>query len=139
VPELATNPDRMKNTKVIYWVVTSLFGAFMLFSAVPDLLVVPEAVDFVSGKLGYPKYIIAFLGAAKIAGVIAILIPGFPRLKEWAYAGLFFDLLGATYSGICVDGVKPEMAIMILPFGFLFLSYAYHHKRLREMAVGVGN
>ena len=102
----------------------------MLFSAIPDILVVPDAVAFVTDKLGYPKYIIPFLGVAKTLGVIAILIPGFPRIKEWAYAGLFFDLVGATYSGICVEGFQLSMLFMVLPFGLLALSYSYHHKRL---------
>jgi len=124
----------MKKTNIIYWVSTGLFGAFMLFSAIPDLLVVPDAVDFVSGKLGYPKYIIAFLGAAKILGVAAILIPGFPRITEWAYAGLFFDLVGATYSGIMVDGFQPGMLFMVVVIGMLFLSYSYYHKRLKKGA-----
>jgi len=119
----------MKKINILYWGITGIFGAFMLFSAIPDIIVVDEAVTFVTGKLGYPEYIIPFLGVAKTLGVIAIVIPGFPRLKEWAYAGLFFDLVGATYSGICVDGLQPPMAFMILPFTFLFLSYTYYHKR----------
>jgi hypothetical protein len=125
----------MKTTNIIYWVTTGLFGAFMMFSAIPDILVVPDAVTFIT-NLGYPKYIIPFLGIAKALGVIAILVPGFPRLKEWAYAGLFYDLLGATYSGIANDGLKPEMSFMILPFSFLFLSYFYHHKRLKGTQSG---
>jgi len=120
----------MKRTNILYWIFTGLFGGFMLFSAIPDILVVPEAVEFVTGKLGYPKYIIAFLGVAKTLGVIAILVPGFPRLTEWAYAGLFFDLVGATYSNIAVDGLQPGMAFMIVVFGFFALSYIYHQKRL---------
>jgi hypothetical protein len=120
----------MKKINILYWTFTVLFGGFMLFSAIPDILVVPEAVEFVSTKLGYPKYIIAFLGVAKALGVIAIVVPGFPRIKEWAYAGLFFDLIGATYSGICVDGLTPDMAFMLLPFTVGTLSYIYHHKRL---------
>ena len=48
--------------------------------------------------LGYPFYLIPFVGVAKVLGIIAILIPGFPGIKEWAYAGLFFDLVGATFS-----------------------------------------
>jgi hypothetical protein len=119
----------MKKTNILYWTFTGLFGAFMLFSAIPDILVVPDAVAFVTDKLGYPKYIIPFLGVAKTLGVIAILVPGYPRLTEWAYAGLFFDLAGATYSGIAVDGFKPDMSFMLLPLGFLALSYIYHHKR----------
>ncbi|MBP9222195.1 MAG: DoxX family protein, partial [Chitinophagales bacterium] len=91
----------MKRTKILYWVFTGLFGAFMLFSAIPDLLTVPDAVKMVHDDLGYPVYIIPFLGLAKILGVIAIIIPGFPRIKEWAYAGLAYDLIGATYSLYC--------------------------------------
>ena len=106
----------------------------MLFSAIPDILVVPDAIAFVTNKLGYPQYIIPFLGVAKTLGVIAILVPGYPRIKEWAYAGLFFDLVGATYSGICVDGLQPDMAFMILPFGFEALSYIYYHKKLKLTA-----
>jgi hypothetical protein len=121
----------MKKTNIIYWTVTGLFGAFMLFSAVPDIIVVPDAIAFITNKLGYPQYIIPFLGVAKTLGVIAILVPGFPRIKEWAYAGLFFDLLGATYSNICVDGIQPGIAFMLLPFIFEAISYIYHHKRLR--------
>jgi hypothetical protein len=124
----------MKKTNILYWTFTGLFGAFMLFSAIPDIIVVPEAVEMVSNKLGYPQYIIPFLGVMKTLGVIAILIPGFPGIKEWAYAGLFFDLLGAVYSGICVDGFQPLMLTMILPFGFEALSYIYHHRRLELKA-----
>ncbi len=120
----------MKKTKIMYWTFTVLFGGFMLFSAIPDVLVVPDAVALVSNQLGYPEYIIPFLGIAKTLGVIAILIPGFPRITEWAYAGLFIDLIGATYSGIAVGGFQPAMLFMIVPFGLGALSYIYHHKRV---------
>lgn len=106
----------------------------MLFSAIPDIMVVPEAVEFVSTKLGYRTYIIAFLGVAKALGVIALFVPGFPRIAEWAYAGLFFDLIGATYSNICVEGLKPDMAFMLLPFTIGGLSNIYHPKRLNSAA-----
>jgi hypothetical protein len=120
----------MKKLNIIYWTTTTIFGAFMLFSAIPDIMVVPDAIAFVSNKLGYPEYIIPFLGVAKTLGVIAILIPGYARIKEWAYAGLFFDLVGATYSNLMVDGLQPSMAFMVLPFAFEAVSYVYYHKRL---------
>jgi DoxX-like family len=119
----------MKKTKTFYWIITGIFAAFMLFSAVPDIMVIPDAVAMVTTGLGYPKYIIPFLGVAKLLGAVTILIPGFNRLKEWAYAGLFFDLSGATYSGICTQGFKLEALFMVLPFGFLFLSYFLWHKK----------
>jgi hypothetical protein len=128
--DFQTKQNHMKKINILYWVFTGLFGAVMLFSAIPDIIVVPDAVAFVTDKLGYPKYIIPFLGVAKTLGVIAILIPGFPRIKEWAYAGLFIDLVGATYSNICVDGFQPGMAGMIVFFGLGALSYIYYHKKL---------
>jgi len=119
----------MKKIKIYYWIITGIFAAFMLFSAIPDIMVVPDAVTMVSTGLGYPKYIIPFLGVAKLLGVIAILVPGFNRLKEWAYAGLFFDLIGATYSAISKEGFQLPILFMVLPIGFLFLSYYLWHKK----------
>jgi uncharacterized membrane protein YphA (DoxX/SURF4 family) len=117
----------MKKTKIYYWIITGLFSAFMLFSAIPDILVLPEAVKFIT-DLGYPAYIIPFLGIAKLLGVIAILIPGFPKIKEWAYAGLFFDLIGATYSAIAKGSFDLPILTMILPVAFLFISRYLWHK-----------
>ena len=119
----------MKKINIAYWTITGLFAAFMLFSAIPDILVVPDAVTMVSNGLGYPKYIIPFLGVAKVLGVIAVLVPCFPRLKEWAYAGLFFDLAGATYSSIASSGFQAPVLFMLLPISFLFLSYFFWHKK----------
>jgi hypothetical protein len=120
----------MKQTNILYWIFTGLFGGFMLFSAIPDIISTEEAVAMVSDGLGYPKYIIPFLGVAKFLGVVAILIPGFPRIKEWAYAGVFFDRIGATYSAISAGGFDPMMLVMIVPFGLGALSYIYYHKRM---------
>ncbi|WP_295121634.1 DoxX family protein [uncultured Chitinophaga sp.] len=120
----------MKKTKVIYWIFTALFAAFMLLTAVPDVLMSDDAVKYMD-HLGYPHYFTPFIGWAKILGAIAILVPGFPRIKEWAYAGLFFDLIGATYSQIATDGIMPQMLFMLLPFVLGTVSYVYHHKRLR--------
>jgi len=121
----------VKKKKILFWIITALFSAFMLFSAIPDILVTSDAVKFLN-SLGYPTYIIPFLGIAKLLGIIAILIPGFPRIKEWAYAGLFFDLAGASYSGIAVGGFQPQTLFMILPITFLFLSYYLWHKDLTQ-------
>ena len=77
----------MKKTIVIYWIFTTLLCIGMLFSSIPGLLGAQQAISFITG-LGFPTYMITFLDVAKILGVIAILIPGYPRLKEWAYAGL---------------------------------------------------
>ena len=77
---------------------------------------VPDAVAFMTA-LGYPPYFTPFIGVAKLLGSIAILIPGFPRIKEWAYAGLVFDLIGAVYSQIAVGMPSAGLLFMLLPFG----------------------
>lgn len=117
----------MKKIKTTYWIVTILFAGFMAFTAVPDILMVPDAVTFMH-QLGYPDYFIPFIGVMKVLGCIAILIPGFPRIKEWAYAGLAFDLLGAIYSIIATGGIAVSELFLLLPISFLILSYSLHHK-----------
>jgi len=117
----------MKKTKIIYWTFTLLFSAAMLFSAIPDMMMVPEAITFMT-HLGYPNYFIPFIGVAKLLGVIALLVPGFPRIREWAYAGLMYDLIGALYSAIAVEGFQPQMAFMGVFFGLAIGSYIYNNK-----------
>ena len=125
----------MRKTNLIFWIVTGLFSAFMLFSAIPDIMLTEEAKAFMQ-QLGYPDYFTVFIGIAKVLGIIAILIPGYPLIKEWAYAGLFFDLFGATYSQIAKYGFMLATTFMLLPLIFLFLSYTYYHKRLKGKTVG---
>jgi uncharacterized membrane protein YphA (DoxX/SURF4 family) len=118
----------MKKTNILYWTFTGLFAALMLFSGILNAMVTPDSISLFK-TLGYPEYLIPFMGVAKIVGAITILIPGIPRLKEWAYAGLFFDLLGATYSVIMVEGLNPATSTMVIFFGLEALSYIYYHKR----------
>lgn len=131
--EPSTKTYKMKKTNVLYWSFTGLFALVMTLSAIPNILVTSDSVTMFSG-LGYPTYLVPFLGVAKLLGAVTILIPGFSRVKEWAYAGLFFDLTGATYSAIMVSGLQPEMAGMLIFFGLFALSYIYYHKRQRALA-----
>ena len=79
--------------------------------------------------LGYPVYFIPFIGVAKLLGVIIILIPGLRAIKEWAYAGLFFDLGGAIYSNIAVAGkVDPMMLTLLVWIVPGILSYYFWKK-----------
>lgn len=121
----------MKKVNIIYWITTGLFCAFMILSSVPNVLSTPDSVEMISKQMGYPPYIIPFLGAAKLLGIFAILIPGFPKIKEWAYAGLAFDLIGASYSILVSLPFDPGFFGMIVPFGCGTVSYIYHHKRLK--------
>lgn len=124
----------MKKIKIIYWIVTGLFAFFMLGSAIPDILMMQLAIDGMHTGLGYPIYFVPFIGVAKALGVIAILIPGFPRIKEWAYAGLMFDLIGAIYSMIAVGTPAADWMPALLPLVVGVLSYVYYHKKLKAAA-----
>ncbi len=120
----------MKTTNILYWTFTGLFGAFMLMSGIQNLMATDEWKTIMN-HLGFPVYLLLFLGIAKCLGVLALLVPGFPRLKEWAYAGFFFDLSGVTYAAIATDGVQLPQSFMLVLLAFLFLSYIYYHKRQR--------
>ncbi len=122
----------MKKTNTVYWIVTVLFGAFMILTAIPDVISSPDAVKFMT-ELGYPLYFIPFIGVAKILGVIAILIPGFPRIKEWAYAGLAFDLIGAAFSIIASGTPGLGWTFILIPLTLCFVSYFLYHKRQRQV------
>lgn len=123
----------MKKINIAYWIFTGLFGAMMLLSSIPDIVNAPDAVAFMTA-LGYPPYFTPFIGVMKVLGVIAIFLPGFPRLTEWAYAGLVFDLVGATYSQMAVGLPAAGLLFMLLVFVLAFGSYIYYHKRLRARA-----
>ena len=123
----------MKKINILYWVFTGLF-AFMIFgSAIPDVISAQIAKDGFQ-KIALPAYLLPFLGIAKVAGVVAILIPGFPRLKEWAYAGLMFDLIGATYSIYAAGQPVANWAPMALPLSLGAASYIFYHKRRVALA-----
>ena len=126
-----TQSPTSKRDKIIFWISTALFCAMMLTSAIPNILSAPEWLTIFEA-LGYPKYLLPFLGVAKLLGIIALLIPGFNRIKEWAYAGFFFDLMGATYSALAAFPFDPKLLVMLVFFGLGALSYIYHHKRLRN-------
>ncbi len=127
-------PTSSKRDAILFWVSTGLFSAFMLTSAIPNILSAPEWVA-VFEQLGYPLYMLPAIGVAKLLGIIALLVPGFPRIREWAYAGFFFDLTGAVYSGLVMGGFDPLMLIMLIPYVLGTLSYIFHHKRLRYLSV----
>lgn len=90
-----------KRDKIIYWIATSFLAFGMLAGGIQQLLQIGGYVDIVS-QLGYPIYMLSILGTWKILGVIAILIPGFPLVKEWAYAGFIFAMSGAAISHFTV-------------------------------------
>src|SRR5436189_6363369 len=88
-----------KRNKIIYWIATLWMSLGMLSGGIAQLLRVKETVDGIT-HLGYPAYLLTIIATWKILGVVAVLIPKFPLVKEWAYAGFFFLMSGAIYSHI---------------------------------------
>ncbi|GAA0375467.1 DoxX family protein [Bacillus horti] len=86
-----------KRNKIIYWIATALLSVGMLNVGIVQLIKLDVEVETIT-ILGYPPYLMIVLGVSKILGVIAILVPKFPLLKEWAYAGFFFTVAGALIS-----------------------------------------
>src|ERR1700678_1596718 len=93
----------MNAKNIAYWTTTVLV-AFFMSGGVVQILQFKANPQGIVPQLGYPMYFFAIIGSWKVLGGIAILVPGFPRLKEWAYAGIFFDLTGAAISCAAVGG-----------------------------------
>jgi uncharacterized membrane protein YphA (DoxX/SURF4 family) len=92
----------MKAKNVVYWITTVLVAFFIGGGGLAQVAHVPGTVNGFVQVLHYPAYFVTILGFWKVLGAIAILVPRFPRLKEWAYAGIFFDLTGAAASSASV-------------------------------------
>ena len=118
----------MKKLPILYWITTGLVLFFLLPGAVMNIMKTPDWVAVFS-LLGYPAYLLPFLGVAKLCGCIVIVLPYFNRLKEWAYAGIVFDLVGAIYSALMVNGFEPALLLMLLAVGVVFASYWLWHQR----------
>jgi hypothetical protein len=119
----------MKKLKRLYWIFTVLLLAFMLITSLTQVISAKGTVEIMN-ILEMPTYILPLLGFAKLLAIVAILIPGFPKVKEWAYAGFMFDFIGATYSMIAVGGTFDKWGFMIVPIILCGLSYYFHSKIL---------
>jgi uncharacterized membrane protein YphA (DoxX/SURF4 family) len=106
-----------KGKKIIYWVTTVFLALGMLANGLAQIFHVKGFVDIIS-HLGYPSYFLSIIGVWKILGVIAILIPRFRLVKEWAYAGFFFVMSGAAFSHIAladrIGDIAPSLVLLIL-------------------------
>jgi uncharacterized membrane protein YphA (DoxX/SURF4 family) len=113
--------------RIAYRIVTVLMAVLMSLSGVPDVLMIKEAVE-VFTHLGYPTYILPFIGVAKILGAVGVVQPWFPRLKEWAYAGLAIDVVGAAYSHLSVGDGLAGAAPAIVGFVLVMASYGLYRR-----------
>src|SRR5689334_14153929 len=107
--------------KAAYWVTTGIIAALSLFAGFTYLSGSPQAVEGFK-LVGYPQQLRILLGIAKPLGVIALLIPGWPRLKEWAYAGFTFAWIAATVAHY-LAGQRSEAVMPLLLLLLLFVSY----------------
>ena len=120
-----------KRNKIIYWIFTVWLCLGLVSTGIVQVIGLKEETAMILA-LGYPPYVVTLLGFTKLLAAIALLIPRFPLLKEWAYAGLFFDLFGAVYSGIAVaKAVDPMMAFMLVWFVPGILSYIFWKKKMK--------
>lgn len=95
-----------KAGKIIYWIATIWLSLGMVSTGIVQLIKMKEEADMMT-RLGYPLYFLTLLGVWKLLGVIAVLVPKFPLVKEWAYAGFFFAMSGAIFSHVASgDGAK---------------------------------
>lgn len=114
-----------KSHKIIYWIATVWLALGMVSTGAVQLLKAPEEIANFT-RLGYPLYLMTIIGTWKMLGVIAILVPKFPLLKEWAYAGFFFAMSGAIISHLAVgDGdtkgiIGPALLIILTIVSWYF-------------------
>ena len=113
----------MEKRKLIwYWIITVLLSFCIFFGGLAQALQLKEVLQGFK-PLGYPTYFISLIGIWKMLGVIAILVPKFPLLKEWAYAGIFFTMSGAVISHIASDDIKVQIISPIVLAIFTVLSW----------------
>ena|SRR5579859_2695955 len=122
--KIASSDRTLRLHIIAYWVTTALVVSELALGGVWDVLRVPQVREPIV-RLGYPPYFLVILGTWKLLGAVALTIPRFPRLKEWAYAGVLFDLTGAVAS-LFASGlaVVSTMAYPIAMMGAAVASWA---------------
>lgn len=123
-----------KRNKIIYWISTLWLALGMISTGIVQMLRIESETEFIL-KLGYPGYVLPLLGLWKILGVIAIFLPKFPVLKEWAYAGFFFTMTGAMYSHIVSGHGIAELGGPLLLLVLTFVSWYFRpaEKKVTEL------
>jgi hypothetical protein len=122
------------NRTTFYWLLTGLFCLVFAFGGFMHLTRADQMAEGMK-VLGYPAYVMTILGVAKLLGVVALLAPGRPLLKEWAYAGFTFDLGGATVSHVFVGDPLSEILPPIVLLGVGAASYLLRPPSRRLSAV----
>jgi uncharacterized membrane protein len=127
-----------KRDKIIYWIFTLWLALGMTSTGIVQLLKTPEEVDLMT-RLGYPIYFLTIIGIWKLLGTVAVLVPKFPLLKEWAYAGFFFNMSGALFSHIATGNAITEILPPVLLLVLTVISWYFRpaDRRLVQSNVSV--
>lgn len=113
-----------KRNKIMYWIATLWLSLGMTATGIVQLMQL-DAEKVMMKQLGYPLYLLTLLGIWKILGVITVLIPKFPLLKEWAYAGFFFTMTGAVFSHLAIEDKAQALFGPILLIVLTLLSWYF--------------
>ena len=123
----------MKTQSIAYWITTGLTAFVFLSGGVGDVSRAPFVMEGMT-HLGYPAYFVTILGVWKVLGGIAVLAPRFPRLKEWAYAGMLFDLTRRGRAHTAVGDPAVKIATPLILLGIVAASWALRpeSRKLRD-------
>lgn len=123
-----------KRNKIIYWIATAWLALGMASTGIVQLLKMKDEADLMA-RLGYPLYFLTILGIWKILGVIAVLAPKFPLLKEWAYAGFFFAMSGAVFSHLASGSAAKDYFGPILLIILTIVSWYFRPADRKTISV----
>jgi DoxX-like family len=126
-----------KGKNIAYWTTTGLIAFFIGGGGAAQIAQYLGNPHGVVPVLGYPMYFFAILGFWKVLGAIAILVPRFPRLKEWAYAGIYFDLTGAAISCAAVGGYGAYAFHVLAPLILAVIAMASWALRPESRTIGI--
>jgi uncharacterized membrane protein YphA (DoxX/SURF4 family) len=120
-----------------YWICTLATAFVFLSGGIAHLLQVPQVVEGISTHLGYPLYVVLLLGVWKVLGGVVVLLPRMPLIKEWAYAGMMFDLTGASVSHVAVGDDLRHVVVPLVIAVVVAGSWALRpdERRIRGTAV----
>jgi hypothetical protein len=121
---METQTKLQKRNKIIYWIFTIWMSLGMVSTAIVQLLKHKDEVENFT-TLGYPTYLMTIIGVWKILGVIVVLLPKLPLIKEWAYAGFFFVMSGAVISHLIVGDPVGRVLPAVLLFVLVIISWYF--------------
>jgi uncharacterized membrane protein YphA (DoxX/SURF4 family) len=119
-----TKSRSAKRNRIIYWIATLWLSLGMTATGIVQLIRNKEEVAMFN-RLGYPMYLLIIIGVWKMLGVIAVLVPKFPLVKEWAYAGFFFVMTGAVISHLAINDEPKELFGPILLIVLTIISWYF--------------